>query len=257
MNKGVFISCAVTGDDNKVDGSPYCPLTPKEIAAAAIGAAQEGAAIVRIRVRDPSTGALSDDTALYREVISQIRESKMDVIVNITCGSGAHISVSDDGRIDTAKTDFVTQETRMRHVIELCRSGHRPDTVTLNCSTFTHGDGNRTLVSPPDYVREGLRVLQNLGVKAELAVFDTGNLWFAKQLIDEGLVSAPAVIQLFTGTPYGTPTEAGHLVAMVNSLPSNCIWTSSAPHDMQMAWVAQVCPDSAATCAWALKTTFI
>jgi uncharacterized protein (DUF849 family) len=237
MRGGVFITCSVTGTD---PGNPYCPRTPKEIAVAAIAAAQAGAAMVRIRVVEGT--AVSTDTALYREVVRLIRESNVDVIVNIACAAGGYISVTDDGRVDrdADKTDFVSQEARMRPVIELCKEGrYAPDLATLDCNTYNHGDGNRTYVAPPDYLRKGARILQELHIKPELAVLDTGNLWFVKQMIQEGLVPAPALIQLGTGTAYGTPTDAGHLLAMVNALPTECIWSSFAPDRMQMPWVAQ------------------
>ena len=83
------------------------------------------------------------------------------------------------------------------------------------------------------------KTVQDLGVKPELEVFDTGHLVFVKQLIKEGLVPDPALIQLCTGIPYGVPADVGHLVAMVNTLPADSIWTSFAVSRMQMPWVAQ------------------
>ena len=128
----------------------------------------------------------------------------------------------------------------MRHVIELCEEGlYRPEIATLDCGTLNFGDGNRAYISTPDYCREGAGILRELGVKVELEVFDTGNLWFVKQMIKEGLVPAPAMIQLCTGIPWGVPADVGHLVAMVNYLPPDCIWTSFAVSRMQMPWVAQ------------------
>jgi uncharacterized protein (DUF849 family) len=101
MNHDVIISCAVTGDDTKVTKSPHCPVTPAQIAASAVEAARAGAAIVHIHVRDPVTGAFSMETRHYREVVKRIRESKVDVIVNLTCGMGGYIVVGDHGLKDT------------------------------------------------------------------------------------------------------------------------------------------------------------
>jgi uncharacterized protein (DUF849 family) len=181
-------------------------------------------------------------TRHYREVVKRIRESKVDVLVNLTCGMGGYICIGKHGLSDTpaAGTDFVSQEDRMRHVIELCAEGlYRPDIATLDCGTLNFGDGNRAYISTPDYVREGAGILRDLGVKAELEVFDTGNLWFVKQLIKEGLIPAPAMIQLCTGIAYGVPADTGHLLAMVNTLPPECVWSSFAVSRMQMPWVAQ------------------
>src|ERR1700742_591064 len=242
MNYDVIITCAVTGDDTKVTKSPHCAVTPEQIAATAIEAARAGAAIVHIHVRNPETGAFSMETKYYREVVKHIRESKVDVIVNLTCGMGGYIYIGKQGLKDTpaAGTDFVTQEERMRHVIELCSEGlYKPDIATLDCGTLNFGDGNRAYISTPDYLRKGAAILKDLGVKAELEVFDTGNLWFVRQLIKEDLIPSPALIQLCMGIPYGVPADAGNLLAIVNTLPADAIWTSFSIGRMQMPWVAQ------------------
>jgi uncharacterized protein (DUF849 family) len=242
MNHDVIITCAVTGDDSKVTKSPHCAITPEQIAATAIEAAQAGAAIVHIHVREPETGIFSMETKHYREVVKRIRESKVDVIVNLTCGMGGYIYVGDNGMTDTPApgTDFCSQEDRMRHVIDLCNEGkYRPDIATLDCGSLNFGDSNRAYVSTPNYLRKGAAILRDLGVKAELEIFDTGNLWFVKQMIKEDLIPSPALIQLCMGIQYGVPADTAHLLAMVNSLPPDAIWTSFAVSRMQMPWVAQ------------------
>jgi uncharacterized protein (DUF849 family) len=242
MNSDVIITCAVTGDDTKVKKSPFCAITPEQIANTAIEAAQAGAAIVHIHVRDPETGSFSMETRYYREVVKRIRESKVDVIVNLTCGMGGYICVGDNGLKDTPApgSDFVSQEDRMRHVIDLCHEGlYRPDIATLDCGSLNFGDGNRAYVSTPNYLRKGAEILRELGVKPELEVFDTGNLWFVRQMIKEDLIPSPALIQLCMGIPYGVPADTGHLLAMVNTLPPDAVWTSFAIGRMQMPWVAQ------------------
>ena len=242
MNSNVFITCAITGDDTKLTKSPHCPVTPEQIAQAAIDAARAGAAVVHIHVRDPESGIFSMETRHYREVVKRIRESKIDVIVNLTCGMGGYICIGDQGLTNTPApgTDFVSQEERMRHVIDLCHEGkYRPDIATLDCGTLNFGDGNRAYISTPDYLRKGAAILRDLGVRPELEVFDTGNLSFVKQLIKEDLLKAPTLIQLCTGIPYGVPADVGHLLAMVNALPAECVWSSFAISRMQMPWVAQ------------------
>lgn len=242
MNPEVMITCAVTGDDTKVTKSPHCAITPEDIAKTAIEAAQAGAAMVHIHVRDPETGGFSMETKYYREVVKRIRESKVDVLVNLTCGMGGYIYVGDNGMADTPApgTDFVSQEDRMRHIIDLCAEGkYRPDVATLDCGSLNFGDSNRAYVSTPNYLRKGAGILRDLKVKAELEVFDTGNLWFCQQMIKEGLIPDPALIQLCCGIPYGVPADTGHLLAMVNALPAGSVWTSFGISRMQMPWVAQ------------------
>ena len=242
MNHEVMITCAITGDDTKVTKSPHCPVTPEQIAAAAVDAARAGAAMVHIHVRDPETGAFSMESRHYREVVKRIRESKVDVLVNLTCGMGGYIYVGDHGMADTPApgTDFVSQEDRMRHIIDLCNEGqYRPDVATLDCGSLNFGDTNRAYISTPNYLRKGAAILRDLKVKAELEIFDTGNLWFVQQMIKEGLIPAPPLVQLCCGIPYGVPADAGHLLAMVNALPAESIWTSFGISRMQMPWVAQ------------------
>ena len=237
-----MITCAVTGDDTKVKKSPFCAVTPREIADSAIAAAKAGAAIVHIHVRDPETGEFSMDTRLYREVVRHIRESGTDVVINLTAGMGGYIYVGDNGLQDTPApgSDFVSQEERLRHVVDLCAEGRfRPDIATLDCGSLNFGDVSRAYISTPNYLRKGAGILHELGVRPELEIFDTGNLAFAKQMIKEGLIDDPAFIQLCTGIAYGAPADPAHLIAMVASLPTNCVWTSFAIGRMQMPWVAQ------------------
>jgi uncharacterized protein (DUF849 family) len=242
MNQDVFITCAITGDDTNVTKSPHCPITPEQIAAAALDAATAGAAVVHIHVREPETGAFSMETRHYREVVKRIRASNTEVIVNLTCGMGGYIVVGDQGLANTPApgSDFCSQEQRMRHVIELCNEGlYRPDIATLDCGSLNFGDGNRAYVSTPDYLRRGAEILRELGVKPELEIFDTGNLWFVRQMIKEKLLPAPVLIQLCMGIPYGTPADTGHLLTIVIFLPPDCVFSSFAISRMQMPWVAQ------------------
>jgi uncharacterized protein (DUF849 family) len=242
MNHDVMITCAVTGDDTKVTKSPHCAVTPEQIAQSAIEAAQAGAAIVHIHVRDPETGGFSMETRLYREVVKRIRESGTDVLVNLTCGMGGYIVVGDNGLKDTPApgSDFCSQEDRMRHIIDLCQEGkYRPDIATLDCGSLNFGDSNRAYVSTPNYLRKGAGILRDLKVKGEMEIFDTGNLWFVHQMVKEGLIPAPTMVQLCMGIPYGAPADIGHALAMVNSLGKDWVWTSFGISRMQMPWVAQ------------------
>jgi uncharacterized protein (DUF849 family) len=242
MNHDVMITCAVTGDDSKVTKSPHCAVTPAEIANACVEAAKAGAAIVHIHVRDPETGNFSMETRHYREVVRLVRESGTDVLVNLTCGMGGYIAVGDHGLKDTPApgTDFCSQEDRMRHVIDLCQEGkYRPDICTLDCGSLNFGDGNRAYVSTPNYLRKGAEICRQLGVKPEFEIFDTGNLWFVKQMIKEGLVDSPPLIQLCMGIAWGVPADTAHLLAMVQTLPADAVWSSFAISRMQMPWVAQ------------------
>jgi uncharacterized protein (DUF849 family) len=242
MRNEVIITCAVTGDDSKVTKSPYCAVTPTEIAQSAIDAAKAGAAIVHVHVRDPETGAYSMETRYYREVVKAIRESGVDVIVNLTAGVGGYVYVSNDGELLGPEhgTDFVSQETRMRHVIELVNEGrYAPEICTVDCGPYNVGDGNRTYLSTPDYVRQGTRLCRELGVKPEFEVFDTGHLWLCQKMIAEGLVDDPMMVQLCASIPYAMPANVGLLASLVSTLPASAQFASFGIGRLQMPMVAQ------------------
>lgn len=242
MRHEVIVTCAVTGDDSKVTKSPYCAVTPQEIAQSAIDAAKVGAAIVHIHVRNPDTGEYSMETRHYREVVKLIRESGVDVLVNLTAGVGGYVHVSDDGRIlgPEGGTDFVSQEARMRHVIDLVNEGkYAPEICTVDCGTLNFGDANRTFVSTPDYIRKGAAICRELGVKPEFEVFDTGNLWLCSKMLGEGLIDDPMMVQLCTSIPYGMPANVGLLASLVSTLPASAQWASFGIGRMQMPMVAQ------------------
>jgi uncharacterized protein (DUF849 family) len=236
MNFEVFISCAVTGSGDSVGKHPSIPVTPKQIADAALEAARAGAAIAHCHVRDPETGVGSRDPALYREVVERIRESDTDVIINLTSGMGGDLAIG-HGESPTEfgnESDLVGPMTRLVHVEELL-----PDICSLDCGTLNFGDGNMIYVSTPDMLRAGAAHIQSLGVKPELECFDTGHLWFARQMIKEGLVDSPPMFQLCHGIPWGAPADTTTMKAMVDSLPDDAVWAGFGIGRMQMPMVAQ------------------
>ena len=93
MNYEVFITAAVTGSGDTVSKSDKVPVTPKEIAAAAIESAKAGAAIAHCHVRDPETGAPARKVEYYREVVERIREADTDVVINLTAGMGGDLTL--------------------------------------------------------------------------------------------------------------------------------------------------------------------
>jgi uncharacterized protein (DUF849 family) len=236
MNFEVFISCAVTGSGDTVGKHPSIPVTPKQIAHAALEAARAGAAIAHCHVRDPETGVASRDPALYREVVERIRESDTDVIINLTSGMGGDLAIG-HGESPTEfgnQSDLVGPMARLAHVEELL-----PDICSLDCGTLNFGDGNMIYVSTPDMLRAGAAHIQSLGVKPELECFDTGHLWFARQMIKEGLVASPPMFQLCHGIPWGAPADTTTMKAMVDSLPDDAVWAGFGIGRMQMPMVAQ------------------
>ncbi|MVO87159.1 3-keto-5-aminohexanoate cleavage protein [Streptomyces sp. p1417] len=235
VNDNVIITCALTGAGDTVSKSPHVPVTPQQIARNAVEAADAGAAVVHIHVRDPETGAPSRNPSLYREVVERIKETGTDVVINLTAGMGGDLVIDPDEPLTHLPgTDLVGGLDRLPHVEDLL-----PDICTLDCGSLNFGDGSNLYVSTPDMLRQGARRIQELGVRPELEIFDTGQLWFAKQLLAEGLLDDPTVFQLCMGIPWGAPADPGVLQSMVNMLPDGAVWASFALGRMQMPWVAQ------------------
>lgn len=235
VNENVIITCALTGAGDTVAKSPHVPVTPEQIARNAVEAAGAGAAVVHIHVRDPETGAPSRDPRLYREVVERVKETGTDVVINLTAGMGGDLVIDPDEPLrHLPGTDLVGGLDRLPHVEDLL-----PDICTLDCGSLNFGDGSNLYVSTPDMLRQGARRIQELGVRPELEIFDTGQLWFAKQLLAEGLLDDPTVFQLCMGVPWGAPADPGVLQSMVNMLPEGAQWASFALGRMQMPWVAQ------------------
>ncbi len=236
MNTEVFVTCAVTGAGGTAHRSELVPVTSSQIADAAIEAARAGAAIVHLHVRNPSTGGPSRDPALYREVVERIRSSSTDVVINLTAGMGGDLVL---GGVETPLppspdgTDMAGATERLAHVAEL-----RPEICTLDCGTMNFSEGDYVMTNTPSMLREMARQVRLLGVRPEIEVFDTGHLVFAKQLVAEGLIDDPVLIQLCLGIPYGAPDDPGTLLAMVNQLPPGCVFSAFSIGRMQLPYVA-------------------
>jgi len=236
MNYEVIVTCAVTGAGDTVGRHPAIPVTPQQIAEAAISAAKAGATVVHCHVRNPKTGKGSRDVALYREVVDRIRSSGTDVIINLTAGMGGDLEIGagEDPLKFGPNTDLVGAMTRLAHVEELL-----PEICTLDCGTLNFGDGDMTFVSTPNQLRAGAERIKELGVKPELEVFDTGHLWFASQMVREGLIVEPPLFQFCLGIPWGAPADTVSMKAMKDNLPPGAIWAGFGIGRMQMPMVAQ------------------
>jgi uncharacterized protein (DUF849 family) len=235
MNQEVIVTCAITGAGDTVGKHPAIPVTPQQIADSAIEAAKAGAAIAHMHVREPSTGKGSRKTEYYREVVQRVRDSGTDVIINLTAGMGGDLEIDDqDPRKAGPGTDLVNALERLVHVEELL-----PEICTLDCGTLNFGDGNMIYVSTPNQLRAGAKRIRELGVKPELEVFDTGHLWFAKRMHEEGLLEEPPMFQLCLGIPWGAPADTNAMKAMRDMLPAGAVWAGFGIGRMQMPMVAQ------------------
>lgn len=236
MNRNPIITCAVTGSGDSAGKSPHVPVTPAEIADASIEAAKAGAAIVHIHVRDPETGAADRKPELYKEVVDRIRSSDTDVVLNLTTGMGGDLYLGpDESPLDfTDDTDCVGEMERIRHVEELL-----PEICSMDCGSFNYPGGNYVYISTPDMLEMGAKRLQEIGVKPELEVFDLGHIWFAKNMMEQGLLDAPPLFQVCLGIRWGAEDTIRNFQAMVDNLPEGANWAGFSIAQMQMPIVAQ------------------
>jgi uncharacterized protein (DUF849 family) len=235
MNKEVFITCAVTGSGGTQDRSPHVPRSPKEIAESAIKAAKAGAAVVHCHVRDPETGKPSRDLKLYRELTDRVRESDTDVVLNLTAGMGGDmIFGSSEAPFPLAEgTDMVGATERVAHIAECL-----PEICTLDCGTMNFAEADYVMTNTPGMLTAMGKMMTKLGVKPEIEAFDTGHLWYAKQLVADGVLEPDALVQLCMGVPWGAPDDLNTFMAMVNNVPSNWTFSAFALGRNQMAYVA-------------------
>ena len=235
MNNDVIITCAVTGAADTVSRNPHVPVTPEQIAAAALEAADAGAAIAHIHVRDPETGKGSRDPALFRDVVERVRASNSDVIINLTGGMGGDwVPRDDDPSMPGPGTDMLGPLDRLVHVKELL-----PEICSLDCGSMNFSDGNDIYVSPAGYLREMAAHLTELGVKAELEVFELGHVRFAEQMMKEGLLDGNPMFQVCLGLTWGAAADTATMKAMSDALPAGVNWAGFGIGRLEMPMVAQ------------------
>jgi uncharacterized protein (DUF849 family) len=235
MNKEVFITCAVTGSGGTQDRSPHVPRSPKQIADSAIAAAKAGAAVAHCHVRDPESGAPSRDLTYYREVTDRIRDAEVDVVLNLTAGMGGDIMFgSAEKPFPTAAgTDMVGATERVAHITECL-----PEICTLDCGTMNFAEADYVMTNTPGMLTAMGGMMTKLGVKPEIEAFDTGHLWYAKQLVADGVLDSPALVQLCMGVPWGAPDDLNTFMAMVNNVPDDWTFSGFGLGRNQMAYVA-------------------
>ncbi len=233
MNNEVIVTCAITGAGDTADKHPALPVTPEQIADAAIEAAKAGAAVAHIHVRNPGTGKASRDPALFREVVERVRGSDTDVVINLTAGMGGDFFPgAEDPATGGPGTDMVGPIERLVHVEALL-----PEICSLDCGTLNFADG--VYINTAEYLRVMAKRTKDCGVKPELEVFDTGHVWLANQLIAEGLVDDPPLFQICLGIPWGTPASTATMMTMRDLLPANAAWAAFGISRMEMPMVAQ------------------
>lgn len=239
MRQKLILTCAITGAADSTGKSDKVPVTPEQIANSAIEAAKAGASVAHIHVRDPENGKAARDPKLFAEVVERIRESDTDIVINLTAGMGGDIEIGTEEKyMDFRKesSDMVGPIERLAHVEDLL-----PEICTLDCGSLNFGDGSTIVINTPDMLRIMAKKIRDLGVKPEMEIFDTGNLWNARNMVEEGLIDDAPLFQLCLGIPYGAEATTKHMSAMVDNLPAGAEWAAFGISRHQMPMVAQAC----------------
>lgn len=232
MNRTI-ITCAVTGGDDVASKYPQLPVTPKQIADAAIDAAKAGAAVVHIHVRDPKTGKPSMELALYREVVDRIRASDVDVVINLTTGPGARFVPSLDAtNLAATGSNVRPASQRVAHILEL-----RPEICSLDMGSLNFGSG--ALINTPAQIGVIAEGIRQAGSKPELEVFDTGHIALANKLIADGLIEGEPFFQMALGVPWGAPATTETMALMRGLIPRNATWAAFGIGRAEFPMVAQ------------------
>lgn len=220
MSRKTILTCAVTGNLTTRDQHSGLPVTPAEIATAAIEAGKAGAAVVHIHARDRATTKGSMDLALFREIVDRIRQSGSDVILNLSTGEGGrYIPSLDNPAVAAPGTTLTTPERRVAHVEAL-----KPEICTLDLNTMF--SGSAVVINTPRNVTEMARRIYASGVLPELEIFDGGDLQLAKALQEDGTLRNPLLIQIVLGVRYGAIPNPQTLFYFVSQLPPDCIWAA-------------------------------
>lgn len=233
MRQQVIITCAVTGGDDTAGRFPSVPVTPVQIAQAAIDACRAGAAIAHIHVRNPVTGKPSMELALYREVVERIRDSGSPVLINLTTGPGARFVPSDTQANAAAEgSNLRPPGERVQHITQL-----RPDICSLDMGSLNFGRG--ALINVPHHVEVIAAAIRAAGVKPELEIFDTGHLALALDMLARGLIDRDPLFQIVLGVPWGAPATTETLAAMKSMLPPGAQWAAFGISRWEFPMVAQ------------------
>src|SRR5580692_1917263 len=228
-----FLTCAITGNITKPEQSPYLPITPQQIADSALEAAEAGAAVAHIHVRDPATGRPSMEIDLYRDVVDRIRAKNRDLVINLTTGPGGRFVPSEhDPKVAAPGTTLMDPEKRVEHVEIL-----RPDICTLDLNTMN--SGGEVVINTPRNVRKMAARIRAAKVMPELELFDTGDCHLARDLMAEGVLEGPGLFSLVLGVKYGFNASPETMLYGRSLLPPGAIWTGFGIGRSEFPMVAQ------------------
>lgn len=234
MSDTRILTCSVTGGSTSRDQNPNLPCSPEEIANACLGAAEAGAAMCHIHVRDPETGVPSTKLEYYREVVQRIRAANSELLINLTTGPGSIYEPSaHDPAVPGPGTEIFTAARRVEHITEL-----KPDVCSLDIGSMNFA--NTVIINIPSLIREMTALIRAAGTKPEIECFDTGDVIFAQDMIAEGLFDEPPLFQFVMGGKYGAAARPELLHYLRDSLPANSVWGGFGIGRMAFPFVASV-----------------
>jgi uncharacterized protein (DUF849 family) len=232
-DRKTILTCAVTGNLTRPDQTPYLPITPEQIANECLAAAEAGAAVVHIHVRDPLTGKPSMEVDHYRDVVDRIRRQRNDLVINLTTGPGGrYVPSEDDPKVYAPGTTLLPPEKRIEHIALI-----RPDICSLDLNTMNSGPD--VVINTPRNVRKMAAVIRSSGVMPELEIFDSGDLHLARDLINEGTLDGPGLWTFVLGVKYGFSASPETLMYARNQLPAGAIWAAFGIGRAEFPMVAQ------------------
>ncbi len=228
-----FLTCAITGNITKPEQSPYLPITPQQIADSALEAAEAGAGVAHIHVRDPLTGRPSMEIDLYRDVMDRIRAKNRDLIINLTTGPGGRFVPSEhDPKIAGPGTTLMPPEKRVEHVELL-----RPDICTLDLNTMN--SGGEVVINTPRNVRKMAERMRAARVLPEIELFDSGDCHLARDMFADGSLEGPGLFSLVLGVKYGFNPSPETMMYARGLLPPGAIWSGFGLGRAEFPMVAQ------------------
>lgn len=228
-----ILTCAVTGNLTSPDMHPGLPITPEQIANAALDAANAGASIVHLHVRDPETGKGSMEFSLYDEMVTRIREKNTDVILNLTTGEGGRfVPGKDDPKIAADNSTLCRPELRVSHIEKL-----KPEICTLDLNTMWSGQA--AVINTPENLKIMAERIYAAGVKPEIEIFNSSDMHLLNHFIAEGVIKYPVMVQMVMGVRFGAPANSETMMYLKSQLPQNALWAAFGIGRMEYSMLAQ------------------
>ena len=237
MSRKVILTCAVVGENQFNRAHPNFPITPQQIADAALEAEQAGATAVHLHVRNPVTGNGTRDPDLFLDMATRVRDNGVKAIMNVTCGGGGIFrpDPADESRSGPG-SDVASAEDRVRHIDMI-----RPEMCSIDVTTQNQLDGDKEYVylNTQATLRKMAKRFQELGVKPEIEVFAPGDVLLANKMLADGFFDKPPMYQIVMGTSWGLPATTETLTYMRSLLPPEAHWAAFGIGRMQMPMAAQ------------------